>query len=100
MARFMTQTIAAPSPQVLDAVLDAAAEIGLEAPRPDRRAGDIRLRGPVGRTAGSQRLSVSVTDNGFGGSTLYVSWDDRFSSRVSGHRMANRLCKSTRRLLS
>jgi hypothetical protein len=99
VARFMTRSLGAPSIEVLEAVVEAAAEIGLDAPTQDRRSGELRLRGPLNRAGVGQRLAVSVTDNGLGGSTLHVSWDDRFPRRVTGHLMANRLCKCTRRLL-
>lgn len=99
MSRFMTKTVGAPSGEVWEAVLDAASEIGFEAPPATRLNGEVRLRGPLNRTGGSPTLSVSVTDNGLGGSTLYVSWDDRFPARVTLHRAANRLCQRTRNLI-
>lgn len=99
MAHFITKTVGAPAAVVWEAFLDAAAEIGFQPPPAARRHGEIRLRGPQNRTGGSQALAVSVTDNGLGGSTLYVSWDDRFPTRFTLHRLASRLYQRTRYLV-
>ena len=99
MAHFMTKTVGAPTGDVWEAVLDAAVDIGLEAPAQHRHDGEVRLRGALNRTGGSQTLAVSVTDNGLGGSTLYLSWDDRFPARLTLRRMANRLFQRIRHLI-
>jgi hypothetical protein len=96
----MTRTVRARCDEVLDALLVTAAELGYEAPLRERRPGEIRLKGPMNRVGDSPRLTVSITDNGFGGSTVLVSWEDRFPRRYTGHRVASRLCKGTQRLLA
>jgi hypothetical protein len=100
MARFMTRTVAASSGEVLEAILEAAGDLPLEAASVDRRSGEIRFRRPYGRRGESRRLLVSVTDNGRGGTTLHASWDDDFPARVATRRAVLRLCQRTRELVA
>ena len=100
MARFMTRTINAPAGRVLEAVLSAAGRIGLEIVNVDSRNGEARLRRPLRRAGNSRRLFVAVTDNGFGGSTLHLSWGDDFPGRNADRRTAIQLWRVAVGLLS
>lgn len=99
MARFMTRTVLAPSGEVLEAILEVAPVVPLEAAAVDTRSGEVRFRRPVGTRGGSQRLLVTVTDNGRGGTTLHLSWDDAFPARVASRRAARRLWQLATELL-
>lgn len=100
MARFMTRTVSAPAGEVLEAILEVADGVPLETASVDRRSGEIRLRRPYGNHGDSRRLLATVTDNGRGGATVHMSWDDSFPARISTRRAARRLCQRTRELLA
>ena len=87
---------------MFDAALEAAAQMGFQVSMPDRAAGQLFLSGPKGRPGSSRRFSVSVTDNGLGGTAIHVSWDPRplllWPIRSDG-RSAARFCGRIQQLL-
>ena len=98
--RFMTRTMGAPSSWVIDAVIDAAHDLGLDTTALDRHTGEVRLRRDLGKLGRTRRLWVTITDNGRGGSTLHTAWEDGWRDRVSARRDAVRLFDEARRRLA
>ncbi len=74
MGRGRTSTIAATPGWALDAAVHVAGLMGLTVASDDRRAGSLLLRQSLANGRSSRMLSVSVTDNGRGGSTALVNW--------------------------
>ena len=101
MARFRTLSLDAYPLQVFDAALEAAAQMGLEVSTADREAGSLLLSACPGRLGSRHRFVLSVTDNGLGGSTVHISWDDRFPGLARGfhRRTAAGLCERLQHLV-
>lgn len=96
MARVMTQTLHASAARTLTAAVAAADSLGLEHSAAERDTGELRIRSRTGR---GRPVFLAVTDNGRGGATLHLTWDDAFPGRIAGRRVARALCREMRRLL-
>ena len=97
MAQSRTLSLPVEPLPVFQAVFEAAATLGLTRSAFDREAGSIYLDERHGVRGVSRHFSVSVTDNGLGGTTVQVSWRGAPRTVTRSHaRTAARLCKLIR----
>ena len=76
-------------------LLEAAAAQGLAFSINDPAAGLFEFRTPVGSGGKAARITVSITDDGFGDTAMHIAVDPAGS--WSGKRAARRLVRRTRR---
>lgn len=75
MAHCRIGTLAGSPPQVFDAALEAAAQLGFKVSMADRAAGHLYLSQPRGQRGWSRRFDLAVTDSGPGRVVVLISWD-------------------------
>jgi len=102
MAHCRIGTLAGSPPQVFDAALEAAAQLGFKVSTADRAAGHLYLSQSRGQRGSSRRFDLAVTDSGPGQVVVLISWDP--SPRVpwplrSESRSAGRLCRRIKQTL-
>jgi hypothetical protein len=102
MAHWRIHTLAYPVPQVFDAAVLAASDLGLGISQVDRPGLHLYLNQP-GRLGGRDwPFDLTVTDSGLGTAVLRVSWEGTRATPwpfdVRG-RSAGRLCSHIRALL-
>jgi hypothetical protein len=80
---------------VTPALLGGASTLGLQTIINDPAAGHFEFRTGPGRGGKAARLTISLTDDGFGATALHVAVEP--ASSRSGKRAARRLVQQTRR---
>lgn len=99
MAGCRTHTFAREAPEVFDAVLAAADQMGLGVAQADPAGGQLYLKQARRLGGGPRRFEVSVTDSGLGTTVVHVSWPSGRPLGADGSRAA-RLCRLTERVLA
>lgn len=102
MPYFRTHTLAWDAPQVFDAALAAALDLGFAVVQADPPGGHLYLDQRRRLGGLPRRFAVSVTDNGLGSTVVHIAWRSRprpWPLRSEG-RSALRLCRCTERFLA
>ena len=97
-----THTLAWDAPQVFDAALAAASDLGFAVAQADPPSGHLYLDQRRWLGGLPRRFAVAVTDNGLGSTVLHIAWRPRprpWPLRSEG-RSALRLCRCTERFLA
>jgi hypothetical protein len=102
MANCRTHTLAWAAPEVFDATVAAAADLGFSISQADRVGGHLYLDRSRRLGGYPRRFAVSVTDSGLGSTVVHIDWRP---TRVpwplrSEARRAGRLCRQTERVLA
>jgi len=90
------------APQVFDAALAAASNLGFAVVQADSPGGHLYLDQRRRLGGLPRRFAVSVTDNGLGSTVVHIAWRSRprpWPLRSEG-RSALRLCRCTERFLA
>jgi len=102
MAHCRIGTLAGSLPQVFDAALEAAAQLGFQVSGADRAAGRLYLGQPRGQHGSSRRFDLSMTDSSPGRVVVLLSWNPNpllpWPLRSEG-RSAARLCQRIEKTL-
>ena len=103
MSHWRIQTLAYPVPQVFEAAVAAASDLGFGISQVDRPSLHLYLTHPGSVGHRAWPLDVAVTDSGLGTTVVRVSWEEMkgATSWVGGRgRRAGRLCSHLRTLLT
>jgi len=96
MAHCRIGTLAGSPPQVFDAALEAAAQLGFKVSTADRAAGHLYLSQPRSQHGSSRHFDLALTDSSPGRVAVLISWDPNpllpWPLR-SESRSAGRLCR-------
>ncbi|MBN2114085.1 MAG: hypothetical protein JW785_08170 [Acidimicrobiia bacterium] len=103
MSQWQIHSFAEPPPQVFDAAVTAATDLGFGIGYVDRAGWHLSLTRPQPLSSRGRPFEVAVTDSGLGATLMRVSWEPARGlcwPTATGARCAGRLCRHTRHLLA